>query len=57
MDRKVDDGNPATGNFRLSDWNWVAATGIASCVNNVALPGVATWVVDNPGQCQGVNQF
>jgi hypothetical protein len=57
LDLKADDGNPATGQFRYSDWNWVASTGMASCVINPALPGLASWLVDDPGQCQGVTLF
>ena len=59
LDRKIDDGDPARGQFRFSNWNWVASTGTASCVVNTA-PAAgtpSTWIVDNPGQCQGVSLF
>jgi prepilin-type N-terminal cleavage/methylation domain-containing protein len=58
LDRKIDDGDPARGQFRYSAWSWTGATGINTCVVNTA-PGTApsTWIVDNPGQCQGATQF
>jgi hypothetical protein len=52
MDRKVDDGNPSTGQFRVSNWNWTAATPLNTCIDTATNN---TWIVDNPGQCQGVS--
>lgn len=52
LDRKIDDGIPSTGQFRASSWNWTAATPLATCINTATNN---TWIVDNPGQCQGVS--
>lgn len=56
LDRKIDDGDPARGQFRASAWNWVAATPLGTCiVNTTPATGPSRWIVDNPGQCQGVS--
>jgi prepilin-type N-terminal cleavage/methylation domain-containing protein len=61
FDRKIDDGNPTTGNTRASAFYFGGGTStpLANCATNAApntLPA-AVWIVDNPGQCQGVTIF
>jgi prepilin-type N-terminal cleavage/methylation domain-containing protein len=62
MDRKVDDGNPATGIFRVSGYNANVAGGqgitVASCfVGNTGAAVPATWTISPVAQCEGVSLF
>lgn len=62
VDRKVDDGNPAGGTFRYSDngVNTVATPKVSAAVSAACWAvnaGAYTWVVNPPGNCQGVTTF
>jgi hypothetical protein len=54
IDRKIDDGNPSTGHFRASNWNWSFATPLSSCINTNTNN---LWINDDTGQCQAVSLF
>jgi uncharacterized Zn-finger protein len=52
IDRKIDDGNPSTGNFRVSIWSWTFTTPLSSCIDTATNN---TWISDDAGQCQAVS--
>lgn len=63
LDRKADDGNPAGGSFRYTDTGTttiatpkVSAAVSTACWNGTAAAGF-TWLVNPPGNCQGVSLF
>jgi len=61
MDRKIDDGGPASGQLRYGDFYTAgdspSGASIASCVVSGASAAAYSWQVNPPGKCQGVSLF